>query len=110
MHRYKYCALVRLEPAPGHGGSGLDAGKTCRVTVRARHHQTHQGKFFSALADTPATASPLGTGRSVQLTLTVLGDDVPDYLDAGDTVALWRGGDIGHGVITRRLQMWVKAP
>ncbi|MGH3156663.1 MAG: hypothetical protein ACRDNF_08840 [Streptosporangiaceae bacterium] len=109
MHRYRYRALVRLEPAAGPGG-GLEAGKTCRVTVRAQHHQTHRSKFFSALADTPAAASPLDTGHSVQVTLTVLGDDVPDYLDAGDPVALWRGGDLGHGVITRRLQMWVEAP
>jgi hypothetical protein len=109
VHRYKYRALVRLEPAPGPGG-GLRAGQTCRVAVRAQHHQTHRDKFFSALADTPATAAPLDTGQSVQMTLTVLGDDVPDYLDTGDGVALWRGGEIGHGVITRRLQMWVEAP
>lgn len=44
------------------------------------------------------------------MTLTVVGDDVPDYLEAGDAVALWRGHDIGHGIITRRLSLWVEAP
>ena len=38
--------------------------------------------------------------------MTVLGDDACDYLEAGDIFALWRGHDIGHGVISRRLSLW----
>jgi hypothetical protein len=44
------------------------------------------------------------------MTLSVLGDDVPDYLDTGDEVALWRGHDIGHGLITRRLFLGAETP
>lgn len=108
MRRYKYRALVKLDPAAGHGVPA--PGETRRVTVRANHHRTHSGKFFSALAAVPITSSPAGGDHSVQMTLTVLGDDVPDYLDAGDAVALWQGNDIGQGVITRRLPPWVEAP
>jgi hypothetical protein len=110
MRHYKYRALIKLDPAAARGHRVPTPGNTCRVTVRAHHHRTHSGKFFSALAAIPATSSPAGGDRSVQMTLTVLGDDVPDYLDAGDAVALWRGGDIGQGVITRRLPLWVEAP
>lgn len=109
MHRYKYSALVRLEPSVARDGAILRAGSTCRVTVKARHHQTRRCKFFSALADTPAAAASLGAGHSVQMTLTILGDDVPDYLEAGDPVGLWLGSDIGSGVISRRLRTWVEA-
>jgi len=40
----------------------------------------------------------------------VVGNDVPDYLDAGDSFALWRGHNIGHGVISRRLSWFADAP
>ncbi|HEY1917179.1 MAG TPA: hypothetical protein VGH27_16555 [Streptosporangiaceae bacterium] len=44
------------------------------------------------------------------MTLTVLGDDVPDYLDAGETVQLWRGTDISPALITRRLFLGAEGP
>jgi len=110
MRHYKYRALVKLDLAATHGHHALAPGRTCRVMVRAHHHRTHSGKFFSALAAMPATSASASSSQSVQLTLTVLGDDVPDYLDAGDALDLWQGADIGHGVITRRLPLWVEAP
>jgi hypothetical protein len=81
-------------------------GTTRRVTVRAHHHQTHNPKFFRALA----TASARPGDHGVEITLSVLGDDVPDYLDAGDELALWSGHEIGHGTITRRLFLWAETP
>ena len=95
VKQYKYSALVRLnapsdvkpEPElPVPGG---------RVVVRARHHA--QDRVVQA-------------NRSIQLTLTVLGDDACDYLEAGDSFTLWRGRDIGQGVISRRLSWWADAP
>jgi hypothetical protein len=35
--------------------------------------------------------------------VTVPGDDAGDYLAAGEGFALWRGGDVGQGVVTRRV-------
>ena len=80
------------------------------MTVRADHHQTHRTKFFSALVTAPASAALWPGDHSVEMTLSVLGEDVLEYLDAGDEVALWRGHDIGHGVITRRLFLWTETP
>lgn len=107
MRRYKYRALVKMEQdttSPWQGGT------TWRVIVQASHHQTHHGQFFSALVTTAEGTGPPPGDHSVEMTLAVLGDDVPDYLDAGDPVKLWRGHDIGHGIITRRLPTLIEAP
>ena len=48
--------------------------------------------------------------HSIPLTLTVVGNDVLDYLDAGNSFTLWRGRDIGRGVISRRLSWLAEAP
>jgi len=37
------------------------------------------------------------------LVITVVGDDAGDYLGAGEDFTLWRGHDIGRGVVTRRI-------
>jgi hypothetical protein len=35
--------------------------------------------------------------------VTAIGDDAGDYLDVGNDFAIWRGHDVGHGVVTRRV-------
>ncbi|HYZ54873.1 MAG TPA: hypothetical protein VE733_15405 [Streptosporangiaceae bacterium] len=112
MKRYKYCALVKLNPAASAQGADAPLPESGgRVVVRAHHHATHRDKIFSALI-TPTRGEPLraAVDHSTQLTMTVLGDDACDYLEAGDTFVLWRGHDIGQGVITRRLVLWADAP
>jgi hypothetical protein len=110
VKRYKYSALVRLTPPDGQKSPGPGLPETdARVVVRAEHHETHRSKIFSALISS-AYGEPLApSGHSIQTTMTVLGDDASDYLDAGDTFALWRGHDIGQGVISRRLHLWVES-
>ena len=107
-HQYKYRALVRLEPdaAGDRGGPPEPEG---RVVVRAQHHDTHTSKMFSALV-TRADEPVLAGDRSIELTVTVQGEGVDEYLEAGDRFALWRGHDIGQGVISRRLHTWVNGP
>jgi hypothetical protein len=103
MRRYKYQALVRLAP---HDGGSLEATLhgTHRMVVRARHHDTGGSKLFSALitpGDIDGTFRP-GDEEAV-LRLEVLGEDVCDYLAPGEQFDLWRGGNVGHGVVCRRL-------
>jgi hypothetical protein len=105
---YRYCALVKLD-SPGHGRAALpDTGG--RVVVRARHHDTQRSKIFSAIVSGTPGEPLRPAGHSVQLTLTVLGDDARDYLEAGDVFTLWRGHQIGQGVISRRLFFWTNSP
>lgn len=108
MEQYKYSTLVKLNgPGSDRTDPPLQAG--ARVAVRARHHETGASKLFSALIVVILDDSPQ-PDHSVPLTLAVVGDDVPEYLDAGDSFTLWRGHDIGQGVISRRLSWFAEAP
>jgi hypothetical protein len=107
--QYKYRALVRLDPGAAGDGGPLLPEPEGRFVVRARHHDTHTSKMFSALVS--GAGEQVVTGdHSVELTVTVRGEDVDEYLEAGDKFALWRGHDIGQGVISRRLHTWVSGP
>ncbi len=109
VKQYKYSALVKLNlPSEVSGEMELPVVGG-RVVVRARHHDTRMSKIFSALVSN-AQDRVAQANRSIQLTLTVLGDDACDYLEAGDSFTLWRGRDIGQGVISRRLSWWADAP
>jgi hypothetical protein len=112
VKHYKYRALVRLDPGAGRPYRGRDGLPETggRVVVRAQHHATHQSKMFSALITTLPDEPLRPSDHSIQLTMTVLGDDARDYLETGDSFDLWRGHDIGHGVISRRLFMWADSP
>ena len=109
MKQYKYSALIKLVSASQTSGEPPLPATGGRVVVRARHHDTKSSKMFSGLISTPLD-QPLKPDQSMQLTLTVVGDDVPDYLDAGDSFTLWRGREIGQGVISRRLSWWAEGP
>ena len=78
--------------------------------VRAHHHESHRDKIFAALIDATSEEPLRSADHSIQLTMTVTGDDVRDYFEPGDTFVLWRGHEIGRGVISRRLVLWADAP
>jgi hypothetical protein len=101
MKAYKYQARVSLPPQAIHGLEDLPRGSACRMVIRGRDPETGASRFFNALVTASADAVP-GDSQSV-LVMTVVGDDAGDYLSAGMDFALWRGHDIGHGVVTRRL-------
>lgn len=99
--RYKCQARVSL---PAQDIAGLDAlapGSACRMVIRGHHHETGASRFFSALLSPRGDTIP--GDPHIVLAITVVGDDAGDYLGAGDDFALWRGHDIGHGVVTRRM-------
>jgi hypothetical protein len=100
MKRYTYQALVKL--LPQHDGRAVPLpGPTCRVVVRARHRETRASKIFTALLALGGNSRRPGSSHIV--TLTVLGDDADDYLDLGEGFVLWRGHDVGRGVVTHRI-------
>jgi len=106
MKRYKYQTLVTLAgrgDGDGHGGqeAGLP-GPACRMVVRARHRETRATKMFSALVSSGGETRVADT-NTVSLTVIVLGDDACDYLAPGERFVLWRGQDLGSGVVTRRI-------
>jgi hypothetical protein len=105
MKRYKFQALVT--PSPGEDGdvrAELGPGSH-RLVLRAESSQTHRTQVFSALVDGDE-AGPFRPGKPhLVVTLRVIGDDVSDYLDIGTHFSLWSGGDVGQGIVTRRLHI-----
>jgi len=100
--RYKIQAMITLA-APGDDAAGpLLSGPSCRALIRARHHDTRAGRFFPALMDIRDDYA-VPDDRHLVVTAVVLGDDASDYLGVGDEFTLWRGQDIGRGVVTRRV-------
>lgn len=100
--RYKIQAMITLvPPQAGLTGPGL-AGPTCRAMIRAEHHDTHGRRFFPALLDVRDDYA-VPDAEHLVVTAVVLGEDACDYLAVGDHFALWRGCDIGQGVVTRRV-------
>lgn len=103
MKHYKFQALVTLHPADG-GGPSLTLDTAPRhMVLLGRNDESGRSQFFSALVNCDDDRMfPLGNPR-LQVTLRVTGDDVPDYLAIGSHFNLWLGGDVGEGIVTRRL-------
>jgi hypothetical protein len=103
MKRYKFQALVT--PNPDEGSRAKLGSGSHRVVLRAESSETHRTQVFSALVDGD-DGGPFRPGKpQVVVTLRVIGDDVSDYLAIGSHFSLWLGGDIGQGVVTRRLHV-----
>ena len=101
MKRFKYQTLVTL-PLHDGGSEAALPGPTCRMVVRAQHRETHAAKMFSALVST-GDEGPVVNRGTISATVIVLGDDAGDYLAPGERFVLWRGHDLGSGVVTRRI-------
>jgi hypothetical protein len=98
--RYKYQALVRLLPGQAEDPEAAPPGPTYRAVVRARHHDSHRSKLFSALVTSEDGPLP---GQANVVTVVVVGDDADDYLAPGEHFALLRGCDVARGTVTRRI-------
>jgi hypothetical protein len=102
MKRFKYQTLVTLAPRHDGDGEAVLPGPTCRMVVRAEHRETHVPKMFSALVASDEDSLMARSG-ALHATVIVLGDDACDYLAPGERFVLWRGHDLGAGVVTRRI-------
>jgi hypothetical protein len=103
MQRYKFQALVTPYPDEDAGSRAKLSSGSHRMVLRAKNSETQHNQVFSALVD-GEDAVPFGHEKpQIMITMQVVGDDVPDYLDIGSHFNLWLGSDIGEGVVTRRL-------
>jgi hypothetical protein len=101
MKRYKFQALVTLDPPAAR--VAVQPGQTRRMVVRGQHHDTHGSQMFSALVTQAGDDSPRRDDDHVIMTIALTCPAPAEYFEVGDHFALWLGGDIGHGVVTRRL-------
>ena len=106
MQRYKFKALIALDPPAGGSHAPLPVGRSRPMAVRGRHRQTRNVKFFSAMVTNNGSRSPRWKERHVLLTVVIMGDDAPEYFGIGNSLAVWLGDDIGHGIVTRSLSPW----
>ncbi len=103
MQRYKFQALVTpYADAEGNARAKLGSGSH-RMVLRAENSETHRSQIFSALVDGEDDGPFRSGSPQIMVTLRVVGDDIADYLAIGSHFSLWSGGDVGRGVITRRL-------
>jgi hypothetical protein len=102
VKRYKFQALVTLDPLEDGAPATMPPGQMRRMVVQGQHHATGGSRFFSALVTKNSTDPAWSDGHMV-VTIVLVGDEPREYFEAGDGFGLWLGSDLGHGVVTRRL-------
>ena len=103
MKRYKFQALVTMGE-DGDGGPRVTLSSAPRrLVLRGRNDESGHSQIFSALVSCEDEAPFRAHGDHVLVTLRLAGDDVADYLHGGGRFDLLLGGDVGHGIVTRRL-------
>jgi len=99
---FKFRALVDIDPADGSSPVRAFHSGTRALTVHAcRIGQPASDKYFPAML-TWDDQHDLLPGDHAIVTITVVDQQAPDYLDAGQPFTLWGGGS-GHGIISRRV-------
>jgi hypothetical protein len=104
MQRYKFEALVTITQ-PGEDPVAAVPGADWRGVLRAGTDGTGSSpSLFSALVHNwdLHDSGRVGDGRALA-TIVAFGPQPADCLPVGSTFALWRGRDVAHGVVTRRL-------
>lgn len=103
MKLYKFQALLTLHAA-GEGSACPELGASPRrMVLLGRSDESGRNQFFSVLVSCDGDRQFLAGNPRFVVTLRVADDDVAQYLDIGRHFNLWLGGDVGEGVVTRRL-------
>jgi hypothetical protein len=103
VKRYTYQALVTMYAAAARGPAATLGSAPRRTVLRGRNRQTQRSQFFTALVSCDDNGPFRPGGSQMLVTLRLAGDDVADYFTIGGHFELWQGGDVGRGVVTRRL-------
>lgn len=103
MKLYKFQALVTMH-ATGDGRPcpELDTAPR-RMVLLGQSDESGRSQFFSVLVNRNEDGVPLPGNPRLLVTLRVADDDVAHYLGIGRRFNLWLGGDVGEGIVTRRL-------
>ena len=108
----RFRALIALDPA---GTRSMLPSRPMRRPGQCYLNHTHALMVQAARLRSPGRTrifpaeicwddeEPLYPGDRAEVTITVIDDEAPDFLDGGQRFTLWSGGDVGHGTITRRV-------
>ena len=102
MKRYKFQALVTMRGKSDGGARAPVGAAPRRMVLRGQNNESGRSQMFSTLVS--CDEAPFRPeSRQLLVTLRLAGDDVTDYLEIGGHFELWLDGDVGHGIVTRRL-------
>jgi len=112
LRQMRFRALIALDPA---GTGSAHPSQPSRPPAQRYLNHTHALMVQAARLRSPGgtrifpaeicwdNEQPLHPGDHAEVTITVIDDEAPEYLDGGQRITLWAGGDVGHGTITRRV-------
>jgi len=101
--RYTFQAFVTI-PAAGNAAGAALPGLDWHGVIRAGSDAGRSGGLFSALVAGWELhgGDPSGSSHAVA-TIIAFGPEPADCLPAGEPFVLWRGREVAHGVVTRRI-------
>jgi hypothetical protein len=104
MRRYTFEALVSIPPPSANTAASVP-GPDWHGVIRARAGGDGRppGLFSALVSGWDQHASRQGGDAQALATIVAFGSEPADCLPVGGTFALWRGQDVGRGVVTRRI-------
>lgn len=103
MKFYKFQALVTLHAAGDGNPCPQLSASPRRMVLRGQSDESGRSQFFSVLVSCDDDRPFRPGNPRLLVTLRVADDDVAHYLGIGRYFNLWLGGDVGEGIVTRRL-------
>jgi hypothetical protein len=99
---YRFRAIVTLDAtAPTVPALHYPGGLHAVMVHACRRDEPSRDRYFPA-GLCRDDERPLGPGDHALVTITVTDDEAECFLGAGQHFTLWTGGEVGHGIISRR--------
>jgi len=104
----RFRAVITLDPAEPprptvHPHPHEYQNPTRALVIRARPLRNFGSIRYFPVEICWDSEQPLHPGDRASVTITVTDDAASAYFDAGQRFDLWSGGDVGHGIIARRV-------
>jgi len=108
VRQARFRAVITLDPAESrpatlHPPAQQYPNPTRALVIQARPLRNAGSVRFFPSEICWDGDQPLHPGDRAWVTITVTDDDAGAYFDAGQRFTLWSGGDVGHGLIARKV-------
>lgn len=103
MKTFRFRALVTLEATAHEAPASHYAGGAHAVMVHASSRSRPGCDRYFPAALCRDDEQPLKPGHRAVVTITLTDDEAMNYLAPGQPFTLWTGGEVGHGIISRRV-------
>jgi len=108
VRQARFRALITLDPAEPRPATSRPPERQYPNPTRALVVRVRPLRNVGSIRYFPAetcwdSEQPLRPGDRATVTITVTDDEAGAYFGAGQHFTLWSGGDIGHGIIARKV-------